>query len=59
MEKFLITARNQGKYNIEIKLKNNQHIITQKNLKKNIITDYETEAAHEKLNNITENGSAN
>lgn len=55
----MITARNQDKYNIEIKLKNNQHIITQKNLKKNIITDYETEAAHKKLNNITENGSAN
>ena len=54
----MITARNQDKYNIEIKLKNNQHIITQKNLK-NIITDYETEAAHKKLNNITENGSAN
>ena len=41
-----------------IKLKNNQYIISQENLKK-IITHYETEAAQKKLNNITQNGGTN
>ena len=41
-----------------IKLKNNQYIISQENLKK-IITHYETEAAQKKLNNITRNGGTN
>ena len=40
------------KNNMVIKLKNNQYIISQENLKK-IITHYETEAAQKKLNNIT------
>ena len=39
----------KAKNNIEIKLTNNQYRISQENLKK-IITDYETETVHKKLN---------
>ena len=43
---------------MEIKLKNNQYRNSQENLKK-IIAHYETEAAQEKIKNITENDRTN